>query len=184
MGPTDTELILASRSDPSAFRTLYDRWAEQILAYFYRRTTNAEVSADLLAETFAVAWERAPRYRDRGAPGGAWLYGIARNLLSHYFRHRHVELRAVHRLGLEVPMLDQESAREIERLVESEGHAAALEQALTSMSPAEREAVELRVVRELDYAEIAGRLNCTEGAARVRVHRGLERLNQLLEGQR
>jgi DNA-directed RNA polymerase specialized sigma24 family protein len=52
------------------------------------------------------------------------------------------------------------------------------------MSPSERDAVELRVVAELEYAEIAGRLNCTEIAARVRVHRGLARLNQLMEGQR
>ena len=46
---------------------------------------------------------------------------------------------------------------------------------------AKREAVQLRVVGELGYAEIAARLDCTEGAARRRVHRGLARLNNLMQ---
>ena len=32
---TDAELLLASRRDPAAFRELYDRWADRLLAYFY-----------------------------------------------------------------------------------------------------------------------------------------------------
>jgi RNA polymerase sigma-70 factor (ECF subfamily) len=49
------------------------------------------------------------------------------------------------------------------------------------MSAAERDAVALRVVEELGYEEIAQRLNCTPAAARVRVHRGLARLSDLME---
>ena len=88
---TDAELIVASRRDPRAFRELYDRWADKLLAYFYRRVLDAEVAADLLAETFAVAYERRRRFRDVGRPGGAWLYGIAAKELSHWFRRQEVE---------------------------------------------------------------------------------------------
>ena len=172
----DAELIVASRSDPAAFRELYDRWAERLLAYFYRRVFDAEVAADLLAETFAVAYERRTRFRDVGKPGGAWLYGIASKELSHWFRRQSVEHRAVRRLGLEVPALDDESIAAIERL----GDAASLMAALERMTSAEREAVELRVVGELAYREIASRLGCTENTARQRVHRGLARLNKLM----
>jgi RNA polymerase sigma factor (sigma-70 family) len=178
---SDAELILASRGDPHAFRELYDRWAEPLLAYFYRRVRSPEVAADLLSETFAVAFERRLSFRDIGRPGGAWLYGIARRELAHYFRRARVELRAVRRLGIEVPTLDHESMVAIEALVESEGQRATLEQALEAMSGAERAAVQLRVVDELDYTEIAARLSCSEAAARTRVHRGLARLNDLME---
>jgi DNA-directed RNA polymerase specialized sigma24 family protein len=41
--------------------------------------------------------------------------------------------------------------------------------------------VHLRVVDEMGYAEIATRLDCSEAAARVRVHRGLAHLNRLME---
>jgi RNA polymerase sigma-70 factor, ECF subfamily len=178
---TDAELIVASRRDPRAFRELYDRWADRLLVYFYRRVLDAEVAADLLAETFAVAYERRRRFRDIGKPGGAWLYGIAAKELSHWFRRQEVERRAVLRLGLEIPELDDESIERIEALADIEQHREALAAALGRMTGGEREAVELRVVSELGYAEIAARLDCTEGAARRRVHRGLARLNNLMQ---
>src|SRR3954469_13497949 len=130
MTRTDAELLIASRDDPAAFRELYDRWAERLLAYFYRRVFDAEVAADLLAETFAVAYERRDRFRDRGKPGGAWLYGIAAKELSHWFRRQEVERRAVRRLGLEVPDLDDESIARIEALADVEQHREALAAAL------------------------------------------------------
>jgi RNA polymerase sigma-70 factor (ECF subfamily) len=178
---SDAELILASATDPHAFRELYERLADPVLAFLYRRVLDAEVAADLLAETFAIAYEKCGRYRDTGAPGAAWLYGIARIELSRYFRKHRVQLKTARRLGLVIPELDEESARAIARLVEPDERIAGLADALTHMSPAEREAVELRVVGELEYGEIANRLNCSESAARVRVHRGLARLSQLLE---
>jgi RNA polymerase sigma-70 factor (ECF subfamily) len=52
---------------------------------------------------------------------------------------------------------------------------------MARMTGGEREAVELRVVDELAYAEIAARLDCTENTARQRVHRGLARLNNLMQ---
>jgi DNA-directed RNA polymerase specialized sigma24 family protein len=91
---TDAELLVASRHDPAAFRELYDRWAERLLAYFYRRVFDPEVAADLLAETFAVAYERRHRFRDMGRPGSAWLFGIAQKELAHWARHRAAEQRA------------------------------------------------------------------------------------------
>jgi RNA polymerase sigma-70 factor (ECF subfamily) len=180
---TDAELIVASRHDPSRFRELYDRRADDLLAYFYRRVLDAEVAADLLAETFAIAFERRGHFRDRGKPGGAWLYGIAAKELSHWYRRQAVELRAVKRLGIDVPPLDDESIARIEALVDSGERRAAVAEALETLPDAERRAVELRVVDELGYAEIAARLSCTEGAARVRVHRGLARLNRLMEAR-
>jgi RNA polymerase sigma-70 factor, ECF subfamily len=178
---TDAELIVASRNDPSAFRELYDRWADRLLAYFYRRVLDPEVAADLLSETFAVAFERRARFRDVGTPGGAWLFGIAAKELSHWFRRQEVERRAVKRLELEVPLLDDESIARIEALADVDDRRAALAGALERIGEDERRAVELRVVGRLGYREIAARLDCTEVAARVRVHRGLARLNRLIE---
>ena len=177
----DTELILASRSDPAKFRELYDRLADDVLAYFYRRVLDAEVAADLLAETFAVAFEKRVRFRDTGRPGATWIYGIAARELSHWYRRKAVELRAVHRLAICMPPLDDESIARIESLADSRVQRAAVAAALTSLPRRERSAVELRIVEELAYAEIATRLCCTEGTARVRVHRGLARLNRLME---
>jgi RNA polymerase sigma-70 factor (ECF subfamily) len=181
MARTDAELLIASRDDPHAFRELYDRWADRLLAYLYRRTLDAEVAGDLLAETFAVAFDRRRRFRDVGRPGANWLYGIAAKELSHWYRRQAVEQRAVRRMAIEVPALDDESIARIEALDDMESHRTALAAALERMGPGERHAVQLRVVEEMDYAEIASALRCTEAAARTRVHRGLARLNRLME---
>ena len=180
---SDAELIVASRSDPQAFRQLYNRWAEPLLTYFYRRVHDPEVARDLLAETFAVAYEARGRFRDIGKPGGAWLYGIARRELSRYFRRSSVELLAVRRLGIEVPELDQESAAAIASLEARDADSGRLTDAISQLSVSEREAVELRVIAQLDYREIASRLKCSEGAARTRVHRGMARLSELMRAR-
>jgi RNA polymerase sigma-70 factor (ECF subfamily) len=181
MDRTDAELLIASRDDPRAFRELYDRWADRLLVYFHRRVLDAEVAGDLLAETFAVVYERRRRFRDVGAPGAAWLYGIASKELAHWFRRQEVERRAVRRLALEVPPLDDESVARIEALADMDTYRSSLTAALEQIGAGERDAVQLRVVEEMGYAEIAARLQCSEAAARVRVHRGLARLNRLME---
>jgi RNA polymerase sigma-70 factor (ECF subfamily) len=181
---TDAELLLASRQDPAAFRELYDRWAQRLLAYFYRRVFDAEVAADLLAETFAVAYQRRHRFRDVGRPGSAWLFGIAQKELAHWVRHREAEQRAVRRLGIVVPALDDESIARIEALADVDAQRPALREALGRMTDLERDAVQLRVLEELDYQTIAARLGCSEVTARGRVHRGLTRLARLMEVSR
>lgn len=178
---TDAELIRASRDDPRAFRRLYDRRADELLAYLYRRVLDAEVAADLLAETFAVAFAKRHRFRDRGTPGEAWLYGIARRELSHWYRHQRVERRALRRLGVQAPQLDAESIARMEAMVEIDGYRASLASALDGISASERDAVRLRVVSDLSYGQIAERLRCSEAAARTRVCRGLARLTELME---
>lgn len=56
----------------------------------------------------------------------------------------------------------------------------ALTAALAHLSDEQRSAVELRVVHDLDYPDVAFRLGCTEGTARMRVFRGLRQLNAAL----
>jgi RNA polymerase sigma factor (sigma-70 family) len=178
---TDAELIVASQRDPEAFCELYDRWAEPLLAFFARRVRDPEVAAELVAETVAVVFANRGRFRDIGQPGSAWLYTIAGRQLSRYWRRNRVEVRAVERLGMSVPALDDESRQAIDALIERDVHDERLADAISGMPPAEREAVELRMIQELGYREIAVRLNCSVVAARVRVHRGLSRLNKAME---
>src|SRR5512133_2251953 len=54
---TDEDLLCSE--DPEAFGVFYDRHVRALLAYFARRTGDAEVAADLTAETFASAIDAA-----------------------------------------------------------------------------------------------------------------------------
>src|SRR5215218_6492452 len=70
---SDEELLDASRREPAAFGVFYERHEERILRYFLARVGDAEVAADLTAETFAAALAGAHRFRARKGPAVAWL---------------------------------------------------------------------------------------------------------------
>lgn len=173
---SDSELLVASRNDPAAFRLFYERWAKQMFGYFYRRTFDPHVSADLLAETFALAWEKRSRFRDIGRPAGAWLYGIAQRELSRYRRRRRIEFSAVRRLGMTVPTIEDDELERIEDAVDASAFRADLVDALQRLNSRDRQSIRLRVVEGHTFHEVALELGCSEGAARVRVHRALQKV--------
>jgi len=175
---SDAELIRAARTDAGAFRELYDRYAGQVHRYHLRRTRDLHAAHDLTAETFAQAWLGRRRFRDRaGGSAGPWLFGIARNLLAQSVRRRRIELKACERLGI-LELLDEPRATAEPDDVWLEG----LDEAMAELPAGERDAVELRVIDGLPYDAVAAGLSTTEGAARVRVARGLGRLRQRLNG--
>ena len=115
-----------------------------------------------------------------GAPA-AWLFGIARHVLSRSIERGRVEDRARRRLGLPPLSLDDDAIERIEAVASQDGTASALMAEL----PAEmREAVAGRVLDEQDYGELAARLRCSPSVARKRVSRGLARLRKQMEASR
>jgi RNA polymerase sigma-70 factor (ECF subfamily) len=172
---TDGELLHAAESDAGAFGELYRRHVSTVHGWFRRRLEWA--ASDLTAETFAQAWLSRRRFRDE-ADGSAlpWLLGIARNVARESARRNEVETRARRRLGLPTDLASEGGLAEVEdRLSPRE----ALAQALETLPEHEREALELRVVDELPYSDVAARLGVRPAAARLRVSRALRRLSAL-----
>lgn len=180
-GRTDAELLLASRAEPAAFVELYRRHAEDILRYFARRTLDPESAAELTAETFAEAFASRGTYRDTGANGVAWVYGIARHQLGRYFRAGRVDAGARWKLGMPERDLVPEDYERIEDLIDFAPIRAALAEALETLQDDQREALKLRVIDGLPYPEVASKLHCAENAARQRVSRGLRKLAIVLQ---
>jgi RNA polymerase sigma factor (sigma-70 family) len=178
---TDAELLSSGRGED--FGILYDRHAAAVLAFLYRRTADSDTAADLAAETFAQAFLSRGRYRETGSGARAWLFGIAHHQLSRTLRRRRVEDRARRRLGMERVPMDEVSYERIEELADFSPIREAIREAMGFLSPKLAEAVTLRIGLELPYDEVARRLNCSPGAARVRVARGLAHLTDLLEVQ-
>lgn len=177
---SDADLLRSSSKDSEAFGLLYDRHAEAVLRFLVRRTGSGELAAELTAETFARAYIYRRRFRDRGASARAWILGIARNVLSHTLRRQAASTRALRRLGISRLQIDDPSLERIEELFDSAPLRASLREAMAELSPAVSEALMLRVGQDLPYAEVAERLGCTVGAARVRVARGLNELAEKL----
>ncbi|MGH2858755.1 MAG: RNA polymerase sigma factor [Solirubrobacteraceae bacterium] len=165
-----------------AFMAMYERDAQSVLVFFARRTLDVEVALDLTAETFAQAWRGLPQVRgETQAEFGAWLFTIARRQLGRYLRHGYVERRALRRIGIEVPAVDDDDIAEIERAADLGALRDALGAELRRLSEGQRLALKLRIVDELPYPEVARRLGTSEPTARARVSRGLRALAAALE---
>jgi RNA polymerase sigma-70 factor, ECF subfamily len=166
----------ASRSDPAAFRELYERYARPVYGFHLRRTREPEAAHDLTAETFAQAWLGRKRFRDdAGGSAGPWLYGIARNLVASSVRRRRIEQDACTRLAVR-DRLDEPSSTTEPEDTWLEG----LDEAFEALPDGQRAAIELRVLDDLDYEHVAAELATTPAAARVRVTRGLGYLRERL----
>jgi RNA polymerase sigma factor (sigma-70 family) len=179
---TDAELIRRARWDPEALAELYLRYRDQLYGWFRSRVPEAAAS-ELTAELFAQAALSLRRFRDEaGGSAGPWLYGIGKNLLRRYYEKGRVEEAARRRLGMPIQAyeLDVES---IEARVAAEELAPGLASGLDSLPQDQREALELRVIEERPYAEVATILGCTETAARLRVMRALGKLARFIPSQ-
>ena len=180
---TDADLLFEAREDPQAFREFYDRYAVWVHAWIRRETGSETAALDLTAETFAQAWHGLRRFRDLADGSGApWLFGIARNLLRQYHKSARIETAARARLGLPAPFAESEEYERVDERLEAAGLEPALRSAVGALPAEQRRALELRVVEQLDYDEVAGRLGCSRNAARIKVSRALKALTLELGG--
>jgi RNA polymerase sigma-70 factor (ECF subfamily) len=174
---TDAELLKAASEDPQAYREFYDRYAVWIRSWFVRHTGSESASLDLTAETFAQAWHASRRFRDEADGSGApWLFGIARNLLRQYHKHNRIESAARERMGLPAMSAECEDYERVDERSEIGALAPLLRSAVGALPAEQRRALELRVVHGLPYEAVAGRLGCSQNAARLRVSRALRAL--------
>jgi RNA polymerase sigma factor (sigma-70 family) len=175
---SDDELLKVGGAD--GFAIFYRRHVDAILQHHARSTRNAEVAADLTAETFAAALEAKRRFKAGGPPARAWLFGIAVKKLADYQRRGYAEDRARRRLGMERIEPTDADLRRIESLAGGMEVASLVEE----LPDDQRRAVTARVMDERDYGDIAGELHISTAGVRKRVSRGLASLRaRVKEGE-
>ena len=177
---TDAVLLRESRRHPDAFVEVCERHASDLAAWL-RREVGPDAANDLLAETLSRAWFHRRRFRDPGTgSAGPWLQGIARNLVRELWRDGAIEARAVRRLGIMLPGSASHAGDSDERL-DAEAAYGELEHIVDELPDEQREALELRVLDQLDYREIGTLLEIPATTARTRVHRALKTLRARVE---
>lgn len=161
---------------------LYAAHRDTVLRFFVRRTADPETALDLWAETFAQAVASRKRCRASSEQGqAAWLWSIAHRQLDRYLRRGYAEQRMVRKLRMERPPTTPSLLSVIERETDLAAVKTQVAHALNTLPPATRAAIELRVMQEQPYPDIAIRLGISEVAARARVSRGLQALATTLD---
>lgn len=155
------------------FGQLYRDQGRAILAYALRRVEDPEDAADVVAETFLVAWRRLDEVPS-DARARLWLFGVARRVIAN--RHRAERRRT--RLG---ERLAESLRTELATQPAPAGEAAEVMRAMEGLGDDDRELLLLVSWEELSPGEAAKVLGISSLAARSRLHRARRRLRDLLE---
>ena len=179
---SDIALMRAARSDSRAFGEIYARHAVAIHRWL-RGRVGEPAATDLTAETFAAAWQARKRFRTDEADSVApWLYGIALNQYRSYPAREPRRDTARARLGMPQTYAGAIEIEEADDRLSAEQARRELRNALGDLSAEQRRALELRVLDDLRFAEIAEQMSTSEPTARMRVMRALRALRSGMDG--
>lgn len=177
MGRASDEALMdlfRESGDPAAFDELYRRHARDLHAFLFRMVRNPALAEDLTQTTFLSVVRSRDRYL-RGSPVGPWFFAIAANAARDALRKG--------RTSPELLAADEKAAMvepSVEPALPDPGLARELSQAFQALPEQQREAVLLHKVQGMSFEAIAQALGTTAAAARVRAHRGYEKLKELL----
>jgi RNA polymerase sigma-70 factor, ECF subfamily len=151
--------------DDAAFRQLFDAHLADVWRYARRRCTTPADADDVAGETFAVAWRRRADLPAAEGDARLWLLGTARRVLANQRRSQVRQDRLRIRAAGLAPPTPPDDAEDGD-----------LWQALSRLSPEDRDLLIMRAWDELAVQDIAVLLGCTPNAASLRLHKARRRL--------
>lgn len=173
----DDDLIAASIARPVEFAGLFDRHYAAVWRYLCRRV-GPTLADDFASETFLRALVGRAGYRPAGLGARPWLYGIATNVLRENARREERYLRALGRTGrLDPP---PEGMEDVDARLDAVALAPVVALALARLAPADRDALLLLALTELDYEAIAVATGVPVGTVRSRLHRARRQVRREL----
>lgn len=183
---TDVELVeMARLGDKAAFGELVHRYQTLAVTIARRMVSQDACAQELAQDALLQAYLSLDRLRE-AARFKSWLCGIVLNLCRSYLRDQKTAFFSLESLmgGLQLDgstFID--SGRSPEQLAEeSELHQAVLE-AIKTLSTGDQEITLSFYYDQLSALEIAGLLNISVGAVKVRLHRARLRLKEILLSQ-
>jgi RNA polymerase sigma-70 factor, ECF subfamily len=180
MDPLEEQRVISAvlDGDADAYAMLVNRYQQPIFNMIYRMTGSREDAADLAQDAFIRAYEQLYRFHE-GKKFFPWLYTIALNHTRNFLRKN--------KTGRTVAIDDCELHTNSDHASQEEDKICALldcqriQGALTRLSWEYREAVILRYREELPMEDVATALSISLSGAKMRVHRGLKKLREILE---
>ena len=180
------ELLIrrAQRGDADAFEQLLLEHQKNVYNLCYRMAGNPDDAMDLSQETFLRAWRCLDQYQFASA-FSTWLYRLCSNICIDFLRRRRrqqtVPLTFEDADGEEqtyaVPDVQPVPEEQVELKLTRETLAAAMAQLL----PEHRAVLQLRVVNEMSYEQIADVLDIQIGTVKSRLSRARNQLKKILE---
>jgi len=163
--------------DQLALHALYERTNRIVYTLIIRITGNRETAEELTSDVFHDVWRRASRYDPAGGSVVGWIMNQARSRAIDRTRFEQRKKRVNHHA---IDLLPTDPSMDSEEVLELRTQGDLLRNALSALSPDERQAIEAAFFSELTYAEVAARVAQPLGTVKSRIRSGLEKLRQRL----
>ena len=175
---SDIDLMRSIQAgDSEALSQLYDRYSGILKALILRVIHNEAEADDLLQEIFMEIWNHAKNFSaQKGKPLG-WMVTLARRRAIDGLRKKQAYARAGERLQAETEQqpeawVHNSTAEEIDfadtRVL--------VRQVISSLPPAQQQAIELAFFRGMSQREIAADTNTPLGTVKTRLELGLKKI--------
>jgi RNA polymerase sigma-70 factor (ECF subfamily) len=175
---TDANLIYEILAgDAEAYAILVRRYQKPIFNLMLRMTSSEEDALDLTQETLVRAYEKLEQFKT-SSPFFPWLYTIGMNLARDFLRKVKTSRAAVEELSRD-PDPPSNPGESLQGSVEAEQ----VSHLLQELPQDYREALILRFHEGLSVSELASALGISVSGAKMRIHRGLLKLRELLGGK-
>ena len=159
--------------DNLCFSKLIDAYAKRLYGYFYRLTSNKDISDDLLSELFLKLVDNINSFK--GASFNAWLFKIASNVFYDYLREKQKQQKIVENRQ---KVLEKENS---ETIKSSDDTYDKLQIQLEKLDEETKQLLILRFYSQLSFKELSEMYSEPIGTTLSKVHRGLRKLRQLME---
>lgn len=166
--------ISENRCKEAMLTGLYDEYYDRIARFAYTRLGNRADAEDIAGETFLKALKSLDSYQERGTPMQAWLFRIAKNLITDHFRR--AQRKPTVPIGDFDTAGDDDPAGDVERKLEMER----VNAAMTRLTPDQQEVLRMRFYAGMNTREVAEVLQKSDGAVRQIQHYGIQKLKLLL----
>jgi RNA polymerase sigma-70 factor (ECF subfamily) len=154
------------------FERLYRSSRDDVFAYVMGLLRDRAAAEDVTAAAFERAYRKQARHDARRGTPRAWLFGIARNAALDELRRRGRQTE-LHTDPLDTSAVGDDQRSELRLL---------LDEALATLSGAERELIALKFFAGLTNAEIAGVVGISASNAGTRLSRTMDKLREACDG--
>jgi RNA polymerase sigma-70 factor (ECF subfamily) len=167
-------IIGCKNGESQCFSKVVDMYSSRCYGYFYRLTGNTDISDELLSELFVKLVEKINTYK--GGSFESWLFRVASNIFHDYLRGKQRQKKALDFRKVEVESEVIEAKKSDGEQIDK------LQTQLDRLDEDTRELIMLRFYSELSFKEIAEMRSEPIGTTLAKLHRGLKKLRECMEG--
>lgn len=163
---------------PPDWDAQYEALLPRVYNFFLYRVGDVAQAEDLTSTTFEKAWRARDQYRHDRAGFATWLFSIARNVATDYFRRRRVELSLD-----DARDRPDDTARLPDRVAEERDERARLASLLARLPARERDLLALKYGAGMTNRDIARQTGLTESNVGTIISRAVQALRRQWESE-